>query len=144
MAHISPFSFTPYLMAWPGKPVCYRLDLVLYILTRPANPRLFRFCLARTILVISLNTIHLLQTFSVTPRALLIRDLDTFPQPFNNQLLARAAMVDILDVICGGLEVAGGVVALGDEDVVGLAVLDRLVERNGFALRDELAKAPDR
>ena len=33
----------------------------------------------------------------------------------------------------GGLEVAGGVVALGDEDVVVLAALERLVDRDGRA-----------
>lgn len=39
-------------------------------------------------------------------------------------------MVDVLDVVGGGLEVAGGIVALGDEDVVLGAILKRLVDGN--------------
>jgi hypothetical protein len=42
--------------------------------------------------------------------------------------------VDVPDVVCGGLEVAGGIVALGDEDVVVDTALQRLVEGNRGAL----------
>ena len=65
---------------------------------------------------------------------MLIRNIDALPQPFDLELLARGAAVDVLDVVGCGLEVAGGVVALGDEDVVFGAVVDRLVHRGRFAL----------
>ena len=41
--------------------------------------------------------------------------------------------MDLIVLTGGGLEVAGGVVALGDEDVVVLAALERLVKRDGRA-----------
>lgn len=66
---------------------------------------------------------------------LLFGDLDVIPQALEHKLLASAAAVDILDVISGGLEVAGGVVALGDEDVVGGTVVDGLGDGNGGALK---------
>jgi len=59
---------------------------------------------------------------------LLIRHIDTIPQAIHLQLLTGGASVDILDVVGGGLEVAGGVVALGDEEVVLGAICDRLVD----------------
>ena len=59
---------------------------------------------------------------------LLLGDLDTFPQALNLELLTSGAAVDILDVVGGCLEVAGSIVALGDEDVVLGAVLKRLVD----------------
>ena len=71
--------------------------------------------------------------------SLLLRDLQTLPQTLNLELLARGAQVDVLDVVRGGLEVGLGVVALGDEDVVLLAVLDRLVQRDRGALFKENA-----
>ena len=42
--------------------------------------------------------------------------------------------VNVLDIIGGGLEVASGIVALGDEDVVIDAALERLVEWDWWAL----------
>lgn len=42
--------------------------------------------------------------------------------------------VDVLDVVGGGLEVAGGIVTLGDEDVVVDTALERLVEWDWWAL----------
>jgi hypothetical protein len=42
--------------------------------------------------------------------------------------------IDIPDVVCSGLKVAGRVVALGDEDVVVDTALQRLVEGNRGAL----------
>lgn len=56
------------------------------------------------------------------------------PQTLNDKLLTRGATVNILDIICCGLEVASGVVALGDEDVVVGAILKRLIKRDGRAL----------
>ena len=57
---------------------------------------------------------------------LLVRDVDAFPQALDLELLAGAAAVDVLDVVGGSLEVGGGVVALGDEDVVLGAVVEGL------------------
>ncbi len=65
---------------------------------------------------------------------LLGRDLDALPQPLDNQLLPGQTAVDVPDVVGGGLEVAAGVVALGDEDLVLGAVLEGLVERDGGTL----------
>lgn len=48
--------------------------------------------------------------------------------------MSLSPTVDILDIVCGGLEVAGGVVTLGDEDVVIDAALERLVEWDWGAL----------
>jgi hypothetical protein len=42
--------------------------------------------------------------------------------------------VNVLDIVGGGLKVAGGIVALGDEDVVIDAALERLVEWDWWAL----------
>jgi hypothetical protein len=49
---------------------------------------------------------------------LVLSDVDTLPQALDLELLARGAVVDVLDVVGGRLEVAGGVVASGEEDVV--------------------------
>lgn len=68
---------------------------------------------------------------------MLIRHIDALSQALNLKLLTSAAAVDILDVICGGLEVACGVVALGDEDIVIDTGARRLVNWDGRALRGE-------
>lgn len=52
------------------------------------------------------------------------------PQALNDEFVALSPTVDVLDIICGSLKVAGGVVALGDKNVVVDAALQRLVERN--------------
>lgn len=67
-------------------------------------------------------------------RLLLVRNLDTLPQALDDEGLACGALVDVPDVVGGALEVAGGVVALGDENVVLGAVIDRLVDGNGGTL----------
>lgn len=59
---------------------------------------------------------------------LLIRNLQTLSKTLNNELLARGAAVDVLDVVGCALKVTAGVVALGDEDVVGTAVVGGLVD----------------
>lgn len=61
---------------------------------------------------------------------LLLGDLQALPKALDLEFLASGTQVDILDVIRGRLEVRLGVVALGDEDVVLLAVVDRLIERD--------------
>lgn len=48
--------------------------------------------------------------------------------------MALSPEVDVLDVVGGGLEVAGGIVTLGDEDVVVDTALERLVEWDWWAL----------
>jgi hypothetical protein len=65
---------------------------------------------------------------------LLICYIDTLTQTLHLKLLTRATAVDILDIICGGLEVAGSVVALRDEDVVFRTSAGGLVDRNGRTL----------
>jgi hypothetical protein len=74
---------------------------------------------------------------------LLLSNLDTFPQTLNLELLASGAAVDVLDIISGGLKVASGIVALGDEDVVLGSILEGLVDGNRRAhkLLLNLAKA---
>jgi hypothetical protein len=56
-------------------------------------------------------------------------------QTLNNELVTLCPTVDILDIICCGLEVAGCVVALGDEDVVVHSTLKWLIQWNRGALR---------
>jgi hypothetical protein len=48
--------------------------------------------------------------------------------------MAFSPTVDVFDVICGGLEVAGCVVGFGYENVVIYTALKRLVEGNRWAL----------
>lgn len=69
-------------------------------------------------------------------RLLLIRHLNTFPQTLNLELLTCRATVNVLDVIGGRLEVAGGVVALGEEDVALGARVSGLVDGDGRTLND--------
>ena len=49
--------------------------------------------------------------------------------------MALSPAVDILDIVCSSLEVASGVVTLGDEDVVVHATLQWLVEWDWWALK---------
>ncbi|KAI6751602.1 hypothetical protein HG531_006298 [Fusarium graminearum] len=65
-------------------------------------------------------------------------NLDTFPQTLNLELLASGAAVDILDIVCVCLKVAGSIVALGDEDVVLGTILKRVTYHE---LLLDLAKA---
>lgn len=51
-------------------------------------------------------------------RLLLIRNRDTLSQALDLELLASGAAVDILDIVGSSLEVARGVVAARNEDVV--------------------------
>lgn len=71
-------------------------------------------------------------------RLLFISDLDTFSQTLNLELLASGTAVDVLDIISGCLEVAGGIVALRDEKVVLGSILERLVNGNRSALVSRL------
>lgn len=65
---------------------------------------------------------------------MLLRHLDTLAETLHLELLAGRAAEDVLDVVGGCLEVAGGVVALGEEDVVLGARLGGLVDGDGRTL----------
>jgi len=65
---------------------------------------------------------------------LLFGNANALPQALNLELLARTAAVDILNVIRRRLKVAGCIIALGNEDVVFLAVLEGFVDGDRWAL----------
>lgn len=71
---------------------------------------------------------------------MLIGDSDTLSQTLDLELFAGAAEVNVLDVVGRSLEVARGVVALRDEEVVLLAILERLVDGDGGALKVYVSK----
>ena len=71
--------------------------------------------------------------------SLLFRDVDALPQTLNLELLAGGAAVNVLDVVRRCLKVAGGIVALGDEDVVLGAVLKGLEDGDRRSLCQELS-----
>jgi hypothetical protein len=71
--------------------------------------------------------------FRIVTRLLLLRHLD-ISQPLDLELLPGGTAVDVAHVVGRGLKVRGGVVALGDEDVVGGAVFEGCVQRDGCAL----------
>lgn len=56
-------------------------------------------------------------------------------QTLDNEIMAFCSTVDIFDVICCGLEVAGCVVTLGDEDVVVHTTLEWLIQWDRGTLR---------
>lgn len=62
---------------------------------------------------------------------LLLSNLDTLPQALHLELLTRTPAVNVLDVIGCCLEVARGVVALGDVDLVLGAIVQGLVQGDG-------------
>ncbi len=55
-------------------------------------------------------------------------------QPLDHKLFPLSPTVDILYIICGRLEMAGCIVALGDEDVIFLSTCQGLVERDWWTL----------
>lgn len=61
---------------------------------------------------------------------MLVCHVDALTQTLHLKLFTRATAVDILDIICGGLEVASSIVALGDEDVVFRTSAGGLIYRN--------------
>ena len=65
---------------------------------------------------------------------LLANQVRALAQALDNQLVALSPEVNVLNVVGGGLEVAGGIVALGDEDVVVDTALEGLVEWDWWAL----------
>lgn len=66
---------------------------------------------------------------------MLIGDGNTLSQALNLEFLAGTAPVNVLDVIGRGLKVAGGVVALGDEQIVLLSIVEGLVHGDGGTLK---------
>ena len=56
------------------------------------------------------------------------------PQTLDDELVAFSPAVDVLYVVGSSLEVTGGVVALGDEDVVIDAALQGFVEGDRWSL----------
>ena len=64
----------------------------------------------------------------------LLSNLDTLSQALNNKILTLSTAVNISNIIGSGLEMAGSIVGLGDEDVVVGSALDWLVERNWWTL----------
>lgn len=77
----------------------------------------------------------LLYTYTSPISVVITHQVRSLPQALNNELMALGPTVDILDVICCGLEVAGCVIAFGDEDVVVHTALKRLVQWNWGTLR---------
>lgn len=71
-------------------------------------------------------------------RLLLLRDGEALPETLDLKVLASGPVVDVLDVVGGGLEVAGGVVALGEEDVALGPGVGGLVDGNGGTLREKV------
>jgi hypothetical protein len=65
---------------------------------------------------------------------LITNQVGTLSQSFNNKVMTLCTAVDVFDVISSGLEVAGCVVALRDENVVVDTALQRLVEWNWWTL----------
>ena len=57
------------------------------------------------------------------------------PKTLDDELVAFGPAIDVLDIVGGSLEVAGCVVALGDEDVVVDAALQGFVEGDRGSLR---------
>lgn len=72
--------------------------------------------------------------WTITLDLLLADQVRTLSQSFNYQLVALCSAIDILDVVGGGLKVAGGIIAFGDEDVVIDTTLEWLVEWDWWSL----------
>lgn len=73
--------------------------------------------------------------FYALTNLILIDQVRSLPKSLNNKLLTRSPAVNILDIIGRSLEVTGGIVALGNEDVILLTAGFRCVERNWWTLR---------
>lgn len=65
---------------------------------------------------------------------LFLAHLHTLSKPLNNKSVALSTEVDILDIIGSSLEMAGGIVTLGNEDIIVLAALQRLVKWDWWTL----------
>lgn len=73
-------------------------------------------------------------SFIALTSCLLLCNLDALPQTLNLELVTRASAVDIFDIVRCGFEVAGCVIAPGHKDLVGGAVIERLVQRDRRSL----------
>ena len=87
-----------------------------------------------------MTSFHPLTIPQLTRRNLVIITNQVRPlsQPLDNQIMSLNPTVDIPDIIGRSLEVAGRVVALGDEDVVVDAAFEGLVEWDWWALIETL------
>jgi hypothetical protein len=65
---------------------------------------------------------------------LITNQVGALSQPFNDKVMTLSPAIDVFDIISSGLEVAGGVVALRDENVVVHTAFERLVEGNWWTL----------
>jgi hypothetical protein len=64
------------------------------------------------------------------PNLFITNQVGALSQSFNDKLVTLCPAVDVLDIISRGLEVAGGVVTLGDENVVIYSAFQGLIERD--------------
>lgn len=71
---------------------------------------------------------------------LILRDGDALPETLDLEVLSSGPMVDVLDVIGGGLEVAGSVVALREENVALGPRIGRFVDGNRRSLRNNIVR----
>jgi hypothetical protein len=70
----------------------------------------------------------------IYPFILLFGNADTLSQTLNLELLASAAAINVLDIVGRCLKVTSSVIALGDEDVVILAIFKGFVDGDRRAL----------
>ena len=66
---------------------------------------------------------------------LLANQVRALTQALNHKLMTLCPEIDVLDVVGGSLEVASGVVTLGDEDVVVNAALEWLIQWDWGSLK---------
>ena len=83
-----------------------------------------------TNLTLAVSPIYVRVSFSAVPSLFLANQISAFSQTLNNELVTLSATIDILDIICSSLEVAGSIIALGDEDIVIDAALQWRVDGN--------------
>lgn len=65
---------------------------------------------------------------------LLTNQVSTFPQSFNNQVMALSPTINISNIVRGSLEMTRGVITLGNENVVIETALKWLVQRDRWSL----------
>ena len=64
------------------------------------------------------------------PSVVVTHQVSALSQTLNDELVTLCPTVDILDIICCGLEVTSCIIALGDEDVVVHTALQWLIQGN--------------
>jgi hypothetical protein len=76
-----------------------------------------------------------LSTYDFPASVVITDQVRSLSQALDNEFMTFCPTVDILDIICGGLKVAGCVVALGDEDIVVHTALKWLIQWDWGTLR---------